>query len=292
MKRGTLTLLLLTAVVLLVSCKPLSRNNPYDPANPDYLITYKGEQWRPDGSTVRAMTWANGLVLGAKKDPEGDCVIVVNNSAATIIGTTGTTVAGTFTDIYDLCTDPSNNVYIADATGRVQVMDTGFGFTQWNLTYTILGSLSLEYFGGNIFVSNTVDKTVQKYTTAGTLVDTKTVTVCAAGYFTPGRIIKTASFLYVVNALDKSKAIKYDASLNNLGEVNFEYPINDAVLVSGNCEIATETAVKTAGDSLAVSKTWGDFGEGPGKILTGNLITHDGTDFYILDGVTIKIFGR
>jgi hypothetical protein len=284
------SLIVLAAITMIViSCRPLSRNNPVDPTASNYIgMTYKGDQWYPPEASITSMVWANGLVLGSYDATNGDTVIRVSGSSALFIGGTGVTT-GYFNNINDLAADPAGNVYIVDSTGRVQVMDPGNSITSWSLTYTTLGTFSIEYISGDLFVTNTADKTIQKYSTAGTLLDSRTVTVTSRGYFTPGRIFGSGTTLYVINKQQNNDIYHIDTTFAVTGDMSVDGNATDGVGDYALCE----TLVQAVGAPISANLVkWGDFGDGAGKVMNGQFIAYDGAQFYIYDESLIKTFGK
>ncbi len=295
MKRYT-AIILITFIFL--SCSELKRNNPYDPASENYIkITYKGEIWYPANAEIFSMIINKGIpVLAAfKADGPGYCVIkLLDNNNARLIGSTGS-VLGTFTSISDLCCDDVDNIYIADSKPYIQVMDGNENFTWWPLTYTAgIGALSIEFFNNNIFITNDIEKKVHKYQTNGILIDTKTISITAIGDFTPGRIFKSNSNIFIINKNRKNEILKLDGNLNIVDDMIFNSEINDAVNTDDFMQLLSEKVVFKVDNNLNVLLKWGDFGEGPGRILNGKLISYNTTNkyIYILDGTSLKIFGE
>jgi len=126
----------------------------------------------------------------------------------------------------------------------------------------------------------------------GTLTDSINVTVTANGYFSPGRLFKTASAIYSVNRLNANEAIVFDSSLNITGEVQFNNAVKDGGYIPGTLQLLFETSVTRYNDSFSDALTWGNFGEGPGRVLNGKYITCYGDSVYIYDGTLLKEFGK
>jgi len=290
-------LIIITVMLLFLSCKELKRNNPYDPASENYIkITYKGDVWYPPNTEIKSIIINNNIpVIAANKtDGPGYCIIKLYDRTAHIIGSTGS-VLGTFTDIIDICSDSLDNIYIVDSKPYVQVMDKFENFTWWSITYTAgIGTLGIECFNNNIFITNNLDNRILKYQNNGVFVDSKIITATANGLFTPGRIFKSSTHLFIVNQLKKTEIIKMDENLNIIDDIIFRSEVIDGVNVDGQLQLLTEKAIFRVDNNMVVLLKWGDFGEGPGRVLNGKLITFNPQNryVYVLDGETLKMFGE
>ena len=82
-KKSLLTAFLGMIIITAVSCRELSRTNPYDPAAENYQgVTYYGEVLYPANLTVKKMlyTQQDGLVFAAKKGSAFGIVKGVNGA--------------------------------------------------------------------------------------------------------------------------------------------------------------------------------------------------------------------
>lgn len=284
-------------MILFLSCKELKRNNPYDPSAENYIkITYKGDVWYPPNTEIKSIIINNNIpVIAANKtDGPGYCIIKLYDKTAHIIGSTGS-VLGTFTDITDICSDTSDNIYIVDSKPYVQVMDKSENFTWWSISYTAgIGTLSIECFNNNIFITNNLDKSILKYQKDGVIIDSKIITATANGLFVPGRIFKSSTHLFIINQIKKTEIIKMDEDLNIIDNIIFRSEVIDGVNIDGQLQLLTEKAVFKVDNNMIILLKWGDFGEGPGRILNGKLITFNPQNkyVYVLDGATLKMFGE
>lgn len=295
MKKTIIFLIIIAAVF--VSCKQLSKDNPYDPASPNYInVHYISEAWYPANTTISAMAFANGFVyVAGVKLGLGDCVIKIVDAAGT--SPVASTPLGAFSNISDICADDSGNVYITDDKQAVQVMDSGGNFTSFSFSnMTTPGNLQMEWAANSIFISNGADKKIYKYSETGVpaVPDSIVLSCTANGYFTPGKIFKTDSYIYVVNKDKKSEIVRLLQDLSDAGTFLFSQDISDGVETGVLAEVLSGQAVFRVDSSLAVALKWGDYGEGPGKIINGKRITYNsaGKLIYILDGGSIKIFGE
>jgi hypothetical protein len=292
----------MAAVILIlalvsISCRELSRNNPYDPSSPDYIkTTYKGEVWYPENTTVNAMAFSNGFVyIGGTKLGTGDCVMKLADAAAAT--TVAVTPLGAFFGLTDICADDSGNIYIVDEKQAVQVMDSAGNFSDF--TFSNMGAIDnlyIEWLASNIYISNDADKKIYKYSQAGApaVPDSKILSCTANGYFTPGRIFKTGAYIYVVNKNKKNEVVRLAQDLSDAGTFLFDRDVSDCAETAGHSEALSSQAVFRVDSNLLIALKWGDYGEGPGKIINGRLITYDapGKIIYILDGGSIKFFGE
>lgn len=291
-----LTVILGSAAVL-ISCSKLSRNNPYDPSSTNYQhITYKGGAWYPANTTINAMAFSGGFVyIAGVKQGTGDCVIKL--TGASTFTESASTSLGAFSGITDICADNSGNIYIVDDKQAVQVMDAAGSFT--NFTFSNMGTIDnlyIEWFSNDIYISNDADKKIYRYSQAGvpTVPDSKILSCTANGYFTPGRIFKAGSYIYVINKIKKNEIVRLAQDLSDAGTYLFPRDLEDCVEAGGYTEALSSQAVFRVDSALTIALKWGDFGEGPGKIINGKFITYDvsAKRVYLLDGGTIKIFGE
>jgi len=279
--------LLLTAVFS--GCSELSRKNPYDPSSPDYRgITYKGEELYPADFQIESIASAGGYIAYAgTKENYGGCVVK----------TTAGTPLGMFTGISDICADDSGNIYGVDRSENAQKIQNDMFNTITPLAFTAssgIDSLYIEWMNGSLYISNEYDNEIYRISDSGGAQLTVPVSVTAQGYFTPGEIFKFESSIYVVNALNKKQVIKYDQNLSNPQVIDFTANIIDACIQEGALQILSESAVYKTDGAFGVLLKWGDFGEGPGRILNGKSIAYNAADglIYIQDGSTIKKFGE
>lgn len=278
------------------SCKDLKRNNPYDPDSTDYGgITYKEQVWYPDNAAISGMIISGGqLVFGGYNPTDGDCVMKMTGASAYYpVGSTGDT-AGSFRYITDICADDSGNIYAVDNKYMVQTISPSNVMGSWPISPGGIDNLSIECLNNNIFISNYLDKTVTKYSTAGVYADTLSLSFTSYGEFIPGRLIKGPNYLYVVNALDKSEIVRLNDALVNTGEFDFEDEIMDGVVCGTQMQFLATQAVYKTDPGMVVALKWGNFGVGPGRVLNGKLITYNAAAdlVYVLDGLTIKKFGE
>jgi len=297
MKKTTLIIYILAAAAVIVSCRQLSRNNPYDPSSPDYIhITYKNEAWYPASTAINAMAFGSGyLYIAGVMQGTGDCLIKLVDAAGTTA--VASTPLGAFSGITDICADDPGNIYIVDSKQAVQVMDPSGIFTSFGLPNMVtIGSLHIEWLAGNIYVSNDADLKIYKYSQAGVpaVPDSIILSCTANGYFIPGRIFKIGSYIYVVNNMRKNEVARLAQDLSDAGTCLFSGSIADCAETAGSGEALSSQAVFKVDAGLVVALKWGDYGEGPGKIMNGKLITYDpsGKLIYLLDGGSIKIFGE
>jgi hypothetical protein len=284
-------------IIIFASCKDLKKNNPYDPAGNQYSgITYKGQTGYPDGTDIRAMLILSGQpVFAGYSQTSGFCVIkMTGDTTYDIVGSTGD-IPGTFNDIKDMCADDFGNIYIVDKKNIVQTISPANVMNYWPITSTTgIDNLSIECLNNNIFITNLLDKTVNKYSLSGVLADSLTLSFTSYGNFVPGKIFKSYSHLYVVNAMDKSVIVKLTDTLINAGEFKFQDDIIDGVMAGQQMQLLGSQAVYKVDSDLGLTLKWGDFGVGAGRVLNGKLVAYDsGTDtVYTLDGLTIKKFGE
>jgi hypothetical protein len=284
-------------VMMLTSCKDLKKNNPYDPDGTAYAgITYKGQVSYPDGTDIKAMLVQNGMLVFAAYSPvNGYCVMkMTGDNAYYAVGSTGDT-PGTFRYISDICSDSSGNIYVVDNKNYVQTISPANVMGSWPIVYTTgIDNLSIECLNDNIFISNNLDKSVTKYTSSGTFVDSLTLSFTSYGNFIPGKIFKGVDHIYVINAADTSVIVKLTDTLVNSGEYKFTDNIIDGCAAGEQIQMAAPQTVYKVDSNLVIGLKWGDFGVGPGRILNGKLAAYDAISgtVYILDGLTIKKFGE
>ena len=276
------------------SCKELARNNPYDPDGTAYGgITYKGQVWYPDSADISAMIMVSGqIVYGGYNPTDGDCIMKMTGAETYYaVGSTGDT-PGYFHFIRDICADDAGNIYVVDNKAMVQTVSVSNIIGSWPTSG--IDNSSIECLNNNIFISNSLDKTITKYSTAGVYADMLSLSFTAYGNFVPGRLFKGPNYLYVVNALDKSEIVRLNDSLVNTGEFDFQYEIMDGTAAGMQLQILGTQAVYKADTNLGITLTWANFGVGPGRVLNGKLITYDSAAdmVYLLDGLTIKKFGE
>ena len=277
------------AGLFFISCRELSRNNPYDPASDEYInVTYEGEVTRPAGMAITTMILSQGgLVIGGTKDGYGDCVMRLPSPAAE---------TGTFTGISDMCGDTAGNIYIVDSQPSVQVFTPSDTFlAPLSITYTAgIDRMYIEFFNGNLFITNNLDKRIYKYSTAGAQAGYADISYTASGSFTPGRIFKSSQNMFVINGEKRSEVIKIDENMNILDVYDIGAETADGAPRGSLIEVLCSEEVQRTDNSLALDLRWGNFGTGPGRVLNGKVIAYNPVDFtvYILDGNTIKMFGE
>lgn len=298
MKKFAAILIPVIIIIVFASCKDLKKNNPYDPAGTQYSgITYKGQIGYPDGTDIRAMLILSGMpVFAGHSQTYGFCVIkMTGDTTYDIVGTTGD-VPGTFNDIKDMCADDVGNIYVVDKKNIVQTINSSNdAMNYWSITpTTVIDNLSIECLNNNIFITNYLDKTVNKYGLSGVLADSLILSFTSYGNFVPGKIFKSYSHLYVVNAIDKSVIVKLTDTLVNAGEFKFQDNIIDGAMAGQQMQLLGSQAVYKVDSDLGLTLRWGYFGVGAGRVLNGKLDAYDNsTDtIYILDGLTIKKFGE
>lgn len=286
-KFNLLFILILTAVFS--GCSELSRKNPCDPSSADYRgITYKGEELYPADFQIESIAYAGGYIAYAvTKENYGGCVVK----------TASGTPLGLFSGISDICADDSGNIYGVDRSENVQKIQNDMFNTITPLAFTAssgIDSLYIEWMNGNLYISNEYDNEIYRISDSGGAQLTVPVSVTAQGYFTPGEIFKFNTSVYVVNKLNKKQVIKYDQNLSNPQVIDFTANIIDACIQEGALQILSESAVYKTDGALEVLLKWGDFGEGPGRVLNGKSIAYNAADglIYIQDGSTIKKFGE
>jgi len=286
MRKFTLIFILLLTVVF-SGCRELSRKNPYDPSSADYRgITYKGEELYPADFQIESIVSDGAIITYAgTKENYGGCVVK----------TTAGTPLGLFTGISDICADDSGNIYGVDRSQNVQAIDNMNMITPIAFTASSgIDSLYIEWMNGNLYISNEYDNEIYRIPDSGGVQLTVPVSVTAQGYFTPGEIFKFENSIYVVNALNKKQVIKYDQNLSNPQVIDFNANIMDGCVQGGALQLLSESAVYKTDGALGVLLKWGDFGEGPGRVLNGKSIAYNAADglIYIQDGSTIKKFGE
>lgn len=297
MKKIILAGIILASALSSLSCRELSRNNPYDPASPDYIhVTYRNEAWYPENTSITAMAFSNGFVyIAGFLSGTGSCIIKLEDaSAATAVAVSP---LGPFSNISDICADLSGNIYITDDKQAVQVMDPAGNFSNFPVSnMASSGGLYMEWMAGDIYISNWADKKIYKYSQSGVpaVPDSKILSCTANGYFTPGRIFAMGPYIYVVNDARKNEVARLAPDLSDAGTYLFQADLTDCVETAGTGQAASGQAVFKVDYGLSVALKWGDYGEGPGKIMNARLITYDplGKLIYILDGGSIKVFGE
>ncbi len=296
MKKTCVIITAALALLIAASCAQYKRNNPYDPGGEAYAgITYKGSAWYPMSTEIKGMVVNQGFLnFAAYQTGPGDCVIKMTGAQAfTVIGSTGT-ATGSFNFINDIAADNSGNLYVTDKTAKVQVISAANTVTSWPISATGVDNLYLEWLNNYIFISNSMDDTVTKYTQSGVYDSQISITTTALGNFKPGRIFRSSSNLFVVNELDKSQVVKMTDTLINSDIKDFPASIYDGAAAITGMQLVSSRVVYKVDSNMVLSLKWGDFGEGPGRILNGKLAAYDGATnmTYILDSSTIKVFGE
>jgi len=280
-----------------VSCTELNRDNPYDPTGSDYIgITYKGEINYPVETSLRGMAHSMGSsYFTAYKQGTGDCILKMTEGGAFIfLGGQGTGT-GNFTGISGLCADADGNVYITDSQNIIQVLSPFDSFTSFSAPeITETDRLYIEEFNGYLYITSHLDSAVYRYTTGGAYVDSRQVTFTAFGDFRPGRIFRSNQYLFIVNDINRDEVIKMGGNLVTAGEIDFGWKVIDGTTQGEQMQVLSESAVFKVDNNLDITLKWGDFGDGPGRVLNGKLISFNPSDsmVYILDGEALKIFGE
>jgi len=158
--------------------------------------------------------------------------------------------------------------------------------------------MHIECIGLDIFISCENESSVEKYSAAGTYQGALNITATAKGYFTPGRLFTNGGFLYIVNMLDQREVLRLDTDLGSETLIELSFEVKDGKKREDKIQLLSGTAMITADIILNAEKTWGNFGEGPGRILNGFFMAVDETaqpgieaHTYIFDSGTIKKFG-
>jgi hypothetical protein len=292
-------MLMLAVIVLASSCSELKRDNPYDPSAENYAgITYQGELYVPSDIETKDMTVSgNDVVLGAYKEGTGGCVVKIPalGGSATVFGEEGTGT-GKFTGITSIAADASGDIYISDSQPLIQRLSLSGIFSSLPLDY--LAGYDETYIavsGSRIYASNNIDRRICSYdASGGALADSAVLSFTAYGEFVPGRLFASAGYIYAVNSIQKDTIARFDASLNLTGVFKFTAPLMDGAVYQGSMQYLSGKAAYRGDESFNVIQKWGDFGEGPGRILNGRAIAYYAPSMYIYiaDGVTIKIFGN
>lgn len=293
------TALLLAVLAAAVSCSELKRDNPYDPSAENYAgITYRGELFVPSGIEARDMVISgNDVVLGAYKEGTGGCVVKIpaSGGGVSVFGEGGTGT-GKFTGITSIAADSTGAVYIADSQPLIQKLSSSGIFSSWPLNYVSgYDETCIASLGTRIYASNNMDMRVCSYdSSSGALADSAVLSFTAYGVFVPGRLFVSGAYVYAVNTIQKNIIARFDASLNLTGVFQFTAPVADGVVYQGSMQYLSDRAAYRGDESFGVIQKWGDYGEGPGRILNGRAIAYypPSMYIYIADGVTIKIFGN
>ncbi len=298
MKKIILIISVITAAGYFASCRDLKRNNPYDPAAENYVhVTYKDEARYPEGTQIRAMAFCGGfLYLGAVTGTAESCVVkLVDSPGPQYIGSTGSG-PGLFQDISDMCADNAGNLYVTDSGPLIQIINPADSFSPAPISRidTPIDKTYIEWLNNNVFVTSNISRTIYKYTEAGGFAGSLPLSFTAYGTFTPGRIFKVNQSLFVVNAEKQDVVVRMTENLAVTNTIVFGAAIMDAVDIGAESQALGEAAVFKVDDTFGITLKWGDFGEGPGKILNGRLAAYDAAEklIFILDGGTIKIFGE
>ncbi|MFP4466310.1 MAG: hypothetical protein ACLFP1_04600 [Candidatus Goldiibacteriota bacterium] len=286
-----LPVVLAVFIITAVSCRELSRTNPYDPAAENYIgITYYGEVLYPADLTIKKMLYIQDeLIFAGKK-----------NSVHGIVKGVSGTARGGFDAIYDICPDSTGKIYAVHNESSVAVMDTAGFFSEFVISADPGDKrMYIEHIDSHIFISSENESVIEKYSLSGAPAGAVNITATAEGYFKPGRLFTNGEFLYTVNILDKKQVMRLNSDLtfNMLIELSFE--VKDGEKRGDRLQLLSVSGIKTADYSLNIEKTWGDFGEGPGRILNGSLIAVDESadpgveaHTYVLDSGTLKKFGE
>jgi hypothetical protein len=300
MKKSILLITCILLAFIFAACSNLKRNNPYDPAGTAFKgVTYKGDISYPDGTTITAMIYdSQGLCLAGYNPTHGYCVIKMEGALTDYVGSTGN-APGQFMNIQDICADDIGNIYAVDNKNIVQIITPSdvTPSSSWTLTNvtTPVDKLFIAYLNNSIYVTSNTDKEIFKYnSTTGIFIDSAMLSFTAYGPFTPGRVFKSANYIFVVNSSSKNQIVKLDVNLAQIGLYDMQDNIFDATLNGGLPELIAAGAVYNVDENMVISLKWGNFGVGPGMVFNGGLIASDQTtgDTYILDGQTIKRFGE
>ena len=300
MKKNILPVICVLAVVVFTACSSLKKNNPYDPNGSAYKgVTFKGDISYPAGTSITAMIYTStGLCLAGYNAANGYCVMRIEGATTDYVGSTGDT-PGHFRYIQDICADGLGNIYAVDNKNIMQVISpTADAMSSWPLTNvtTPVDKLFIVYLNNSIYVTSNIDKKIFEYSTAGLFIDSADLSFTAYGPFIPGRVFKSANYIFVVNSSSKNQVVKLDAAtLAQLGLYDMQDNIYDAsVNTGGLLELIAAGAVYNVDENMVLSLKWGNFGVGPGMVFNGELIACDQAtgDTYLLDGQTIKRFGE
>jgi hypothetical protein len=283
-------LFLIVVVIIAVyagGCSPLKRNNPVDPSASNYYIgvTYKGDLVYPDGMQIKDMVYAGtALAFAANKAGYGDCVVK---------GAGGNPI-GNFNVINSVCADSAGNVYAADKSDHITKIDALNNITQWTLTNSAtIDRLYIEWLNGYIYVSSNEEHAIFKYGADGGYVDSISLSVTASGYFTPGKIFRSNGSLFVVGLNDARQAVKISPDMHTVEDLKFGDQIIAGCFYGNGIQVLCQQAAHWTDAELNNQLTWGDYGQGPGRILNGRLIACDPAGvIYAVDGTTIKMFGE
>jgi len=295
-----LLLLIIFTIFIFSSCSQLNRNNPTDPKSNNYIgFTYKGQSAYPSDAVVSALDINSGtIMLGAVStlNNYGECIVEISPNQQTGYVTLSGTSMPT-----DLCHDSAGDEFITDAKNIIQIMGSDGYWHYITITATTITTLYLVSYNSNIYLSNTSDQTLQIYTKGANL-DSWTnstsvsVTSTSNGQFSPGRIFASADYIYVVNNLNKMEVLQFNPgnlSAQTATDIIFGADVVDAALYQNNTlQVLSEQAIYQVNENFSIIKTWGNYGQGDGRVSNGRLIAYDGSSIiYILDGVELKMFG-
>ena len=285
--------------MLMFSCSELKRDNPYDPSSDNYGgITYKGTLFVPSDIEMKDMAVSgSSIVLGAVKEGTGGCIVKIPAAGGVpeIFGAGGTGT-GMFTSITSVTADSAGNVYASDSQHIIQKLSPAGVFTSWPLNYiTGADTTYITASGTRVYATNNIDRRLCAYLSSdGSVADSAVLSFTAYGEFVPGRIFAAGNYIYVSNTLDGRVVARFSQSLSPAGVYRHAAPLVDCAAAGGSVQFLSAQSVYRADENLSVIQKWGDYGEGPGRILNGRAIAYYPASMYIYiaDGVTIKIFGN
>ncbi|HDQ25738.1 MAG TPA: hypothetical protein ENN43_03210 [bacterium] len=292
-------ILILAAAALLVlsACKELQRANPLDPESPDYTgIKYEGEVSYPADTTIKVMRWNSGsLYLGAYNSAYSNCVVKMAPGVAPQFFNDPQPAAAEFGGILDMCDDAAGNIYITDGSENIYTLSPGGVITSFGHNTNSGEGLFIEWSGNELYISSVYDKTINRYSENGIPVDSQVLSFTANGSFTPGKLFKAGSGIFVINLENPSEMVKLEAGLSP-GDI-YTMPVfitDSAVYSADKTQLLSAYAVYRVDTEINTLFKWGYYGQGEGRVFNGRSIVYDsvGKKTYVLDGHVIKIFGE